>query len=94
MVLGKHAVALLPGFPHPLVVGGGQVELPCLPTGQERQPPVLPVGSFQQRVQRQAAELLQKVQLTVQGGSITGESWPAAACRTQKVSVSSTALER
>ena len=68
MVLGKHAVALLPGFPHPLVVGGGQVELPCLPTGQERQLPVLPVGSFQQRVQRQAAELLQKVQLTVQGG--------------------------
>ena len=68
MVLGKHAVALLPGFPHPLVVGGGQVELPCLPTGQERQLPALPVGGFQQRVQRQAAELLQKVQLTVQGG--------------------------
>ena len=68
VVLGKHAVALLPGFPHPLVVGGGQVELPCLPTGQERQLLALPVGSFQQRVQRQAAELLQKVQLTVQGG--------------------------
>ena len=68
MVLGKHAVALLPGFPHPLVVGGGQVELPCLPTGQERQLPALPVSGFQQRVQRQAAELLQKVQLTVQGG--------------------------
>ena len=68
MVLGKHAVAFLPGFPHPLVVGGSQVELPCLPAGQERQLPVLPVGGFQQRVQRQAAELLQKVQLTVQGG--------------------------
>lgn len=74
MVLGEHAVALLPGFPHPLVIGGSQVELSCLPAGQERQLPVLPVGSFQQRVQRQAAELLQKFSSLFRAASITGRA--------------------
>ena len=69
MVLGEHAIALLPGFLHPLGVGCRKVDLLRLPPGQEgqlRALALLGVGGLEQLVQRQAAQLLQKVQFTVQ----------------------------
>ena len=65
VVLGEHAIALFAYLAHPLGIGGAEVDVLRLPPGQERQR-VGGVGSFQQTVERQAAQLLQKVQLTVQ----------------------------
>ena len=62
MLLGEHPIALFAYLAHPLGIGGAEVDVLRLPPGQEGQR----VGSFQQTVQRQAAQLLQKVQLTVQ----------------------------
>ena len=70
MVLCKHTVALFAHLAHALGVGGGKVELTGLPPGQESQfrpLRLLRVGGLEQIVQRQPAQLLQKLQLAVQG---------------------------
>ena len=69
MVLGKHAVALSAHLAHALGIGGGQVKVGRLPPGQEgqfRPLALLGIGSLEQFVQGQAAQLLQKSQLAVQ----------------------------
>ena len=70
MVLCKHTVALFAHLTHALGVGGGKVKLTGLPPGQKcqlRPLRLLRVGGLEQLVQRQPAQLLQKLQLTVQG---------------------------
>ena len=70
MVLCKHAVALFTHLAHALGVGGGKIKLTGLPPGQKRQLRPLRlfrVGGLEQLVQRQPAQLLQKLQLAVQG---------------------------
>ena len=70
MVLCKHTVALFAHLAHALGVGGGKVKLTGLPPGQESQfrpLRLLRVGGLEQLVQRQPAQLLQKLQLAVQG---------------------------
>ena len=69
MVLGKHAIALFSHLAHALGVGGRQVELCRLPPGKKVQLLCLTgsrTGCGQQLVQRQAAQGLQKGQLSVQ----------------------------
>ena len=64
MVLCKHTIALFAHLTHALGIGGGKVKLTGLPPGQESQfrpLRLLRVGGLEQFVQRQPAQLLQKL---------------------------------